>query len=255
MSSTSNTPKKRKADDVVSPEPTLSSSESVGPDFNVLSEIPRLFLMDFQSSDETIVTEALIRVASLCSAHPEKEQKRSEVFNTGGHLAIIAVMKKWHDFPDIQVAACKAIANAACGVQSQFRESAAKVGALVAIPWAMKSYPENEELQLFACGALMNLFVANDNAVQFIKLEGSLGLLFAALECFPDNRILQKYGVAAVFHACGNEELRAPIVKAGGIELLGKACRVFVDDSNEIEKSIRIFAGGALKKLMTVIPG
>ena len=61
---------------------------------------------------------------------------------------------------------------------------------------------------------------------------------------------VQKYACCALKNLSAHEELREPIVDAGGLEVLGAAIRIHKDGSNEDDKYIQIRARAALKQLV-----
>lgn len=234
----------------VSAEPSeVKSAAEADGDNSELSPIQKILLIDLMSNDQAVVEQGLTKLADLCyELANNKEANRDTVLKAGGHLGIVAAMRKWRHVRRIQSEGCRSLQNAA--MSQSFREATSEVRALEAVLWAIKNYPNDSSVQGLGCGALAGLCCLKQNATHFVNVLKGTPLIIAAMQTFQDNAAVQKWACWALSSLAAREELRKPLIEAGARRALANAIDTHQDESKDFVKDLQKKGREALRYLV-----
>jgi hypothetical protein len=225
-----------------------ANGDSFGNKFNntLLLPIPHIIAVDIWSDQKDIVRQALRNLAESSTVIERKQ----EILDCGGHLAIIITMKKWSTSPDVVVDACNALEKAA-RFASFFADAVVRIGGLEVILYFLKEYHNDERVQAYGCSALCALSWSQQNAETFVfKLQG-INAFQDAMTLFPYSTQLLQNACWFFHHVSAWPEFRAPAVSAGVLGSLSNAIETYTSDANE-DKIIQLNAREALKRLVSI---
>lgn len=222
----------------------------VPPEISTLSPIQKHLRFDLWSDDKNLVEQALKQLADSCqSSNQNCHENRATVQQEGGASIIVGVMRKWYSVSGIQAEGCRAVSNTGLG-NKDFKKSAKEAGALEAIISAMKNYPSNPVVQTLGCVALANMCNIKENAELVVNQLKGLELIIVSTKNFPNDALVQLVASLVLLILSSWEELRAPIIAAGGRQALQDAIETHTDESKENVKDVQNRARLALKRLM-----
>jgi hypothetical protein len=217
-----------------------------------LEQIPRLLLVDIWVDDADVVIEALDDLADLCvsdedDSEEEKEaarKHRQDILNSGGHLAIVRVMRQWYFHAKVLTCCANVLVNASHCQAEEFLGNAVHLGTIKLLLTAMKNFPLDSTLQRYCLGALGNLSSAcKENAKNLTDLGGA-GVIVTALRTFPYNRDIQLWASWSLEEIGQYEDCRLAVAKAGGLKALASVMEFF-DHDEELQSQ----ANDAMLKL------
>lgn len=218
------------------------------PNDSRLSFLPKLLAIDLWSESSSDVQAALQQFAGLCA----REQNIADILKHGGHLSLTVILRKWPASSIIQNAGLAALYKAAESLE--FSTAVVQLGALDLVIVAMKNHAANAEVLVAGCGALLNLTVSAAHAkILVFELQG-IQTICEACAAYPANTTLQKYALWIVQYFSYWEDFKAPIVAAGGLEILSEMVENFsassrCDGSQSVE-AIRKSALATMKRLL-----
>lgn len=223
----------------------------VPPDDAHLEEIPKLVISDLFSSKKSTVEKALQRIAHLCSIPDDNaEINRNEVYNVGGHAAIVGALKKWFGCPEIQAEGFRALHNTAIS-DGAFVNAVVKIGVIDIILLAMKNFPDHQNVQISGCGVLYALcYKGTPITEKFVKDYNGMKAIVKSMKRFPKKSLLQKWSCGIFGIVSEIDELRPYIVEAGGLETLVTAIQIHNDDEKPYSADIQKKARLAMKRLI-----
>ncbi len=227
-------------------EPILKETENIN-EHSSDEAIAKLLLTDFWSDDKKVVLYAL-NLANISYNKDKMESKRTAINGAGGHISILAVMKKWTESAKIQAKGSQFLAD--CAWENQpFADAAVKFGALSTILQAMQKYPDHLSVQSSGCYALFSLLsnvTDRDTACSAIDVK----LVVEAMQMHPTISKLQYHGVriVSVISDCDIDA----VLEAGGLAALGAAYSRHIDYlDNEDHLNIRNCARSTMRRLLT----
>lgn len=191
------------------------------PEDSRLASIPKLLVADLWSDDETKLTTALGQMSSLCS----KPENIAEMLSLGGHMSLTLVLRKWSSSSDVQSVGLETLHKAAESLD--FCNAVVQLGALELVVVAMKNHPNTEDVLTAGCGALLNLTLPATFAKQLVFELDGIQTVARACAAFPNNVLLQKYALWLIQYMSYWDDFKAPIVKAGGLQILTKIVETF----------------------------
>lgn len=184
--------------------------------------LPKLVAVDLWSDSEIDVTTALDQLAGLCV----REENVAEILQHGGHLSQTVILRKWPASAAIQCAGLTALHKAA-EKSAPFSVAAVQLGALDLVLVAMQNHPAAEDVLTAGCAALLNLTVPAAHAkILVFELHG-IETIAAACAAFPAHVALQKYALWIIQYFSYWEDLKAPIVRQGGMQALAEMVETF----------------------------
>jgi hypothetical protein len=240
--------------------------------------IPKLITIDLWSNDPIIIVSTLEELGHLC--HPDEMnciQNRQLIHNIGGHLAYSVVMKKWNHRCDVQFRTICAI-GVTCMDYDDFCIASIQVGVLESIIIAMKNYYYDEYIQLSGCGTLvvlinnscrshssrhsspnmgnhtstsiMNVSPQHDpkNAEHLVYHLQAHIVVMNAIKTFPNNLHLQGIVCELLLSLCEFEQLKHPIVQAGGLRLLGYIVEANTKENNHTNWNTTSLSSSSMKQ-------
>ena len=236
------------------------------PDFELM---PKIVMDDLLGPNATkdSAKDALKKIYQLCSDAKEGAFNRRELYEAGGHAAIITSMTKWNECQFVQNLACMILTDI-CQENTTFCISAVKVGALQAVLSAMKKFPASEGLQEQGCQALevmcfhsqthRDRLVARSNHNKGIinnnnnNTAAATETIVAAMSSFPNCMSLQLSACRLLFALSYETSTRKLVEQAGGAIALAatmQRTRDLDDDHDQQSKEIYSFACTALSNL------
>jgi hypothetical protein len=221
------------------------------PDDSKLEEIPRLIISDLFSSKKQDVEKALQRLAHLCSIPDENaELNRAEVYNVGGHAAIIGALKKWFGSPEIQAEGFRALHNTAIS-DGAFVNAVLKIGIFEVILLAMRNFPEHQNVQISGCGVLYALcYKGQEITEKFVCDHDGIAVVVSAMKRFPKKSLLQKWACGIFGIITEIEDLCPLVVENGGLEALVTAIQNHKNENRPYSADIQKKARLAMKRLI-----
>ena len=178
--------------------PTEEEEEDV-----FLDELTLLLLEDINKKSSKEVTNALERLADLCS---QCEDACGEACHMGAPASVVAVMQKWSSNKTIQAKGLRVfIALTVGSACSKTQKSLWMVGAMEAIINAMTSFPESRSIQFFGCSAMLSLLPCGTSASgneklikwmgrRFVKEMKGVNTVISAMIHFEKDRTMQETG-------------------------------------------------------------
>lgn len=168
--------------------------------------IPEILMDDLWSTDALIVLGAIRELADIGSySDGEDDEDNDEgvrdrlwVFELGGPMIIISVMRKWNRYRKITIEGLRAMAN--LGANTGFRDAVFKHGGVEVALMAMKNFNEDEIIQRNGC-ACIRRFVWIRSRIQSSLSTASTGLraVIRAMKRFPNNLRLQQFAIGTLF--------------------------------------------------------
>ena len=201
--------------------PTLLNMQK--PDDSRLSSLVKMLVVDVWSGDLAKVISCLEEMSIICETD---ENAVTEIFDHGGHLVMIVLMRQYTNNANVQIAALTTLQKAAeCG--NVFTDAIIALGALELIIVTMMNHDNNVDVTTAGCGALLNLTVPAKHAKVFVfELHGIQAIAHVCAK-FPTKIELQKYAVWILQYFSYWENYTMQIVQQGGMQTLAKMIESF----------------------------
>eukprot|EP01116_Phalansterium_solitarium_P021126 TRINITY_DN6465_c0_g2_i1.p1 TRINITY_DN6465_c0_g2~~TRINITY_DN6465_c0_g2_i1.p1 ORF type:complete len:891 (+),score=109.72 TRINITY_DN6465_c0_g2_i1:269-2674(+) len=141
------------------------------------------------------------------------DEARHKVAGAGGIEAVVAAMKAHRDSPDVQQAACGALAAA---YSDDFRATISEAGGMDAIITALNAHRGCAAVQEAACRALAHASYGDvdDDCGGLVARAGGIEALVAALNAQPDSAAVQIMGCWALRNIAAAEGHEAKLAQA-----------------------------------------
>ena len=205
----------------VETSPTLLNMQK--PDDTRLSSLVKMLVIDAWSGDLAKVISCLDEMSIICETDTTAV---TEIFDHGGHLVMIVLMRQYTNNARVQIAALTTLQKAAeCG--NVFTDAIIALGALELIIVTMMNHDNNVDVTTAGCGALLNLTVPAKHAKVFVfELHGIQAIAHVCAK-FPTKIELQKYAVWILQYFSYWENYTMQIVQQGGMQTLAKMIESF----------------------------
>jgi hypothetical protein len=210
-----------------------------------LQVIPKIVAVDIWSESINNVTKGLQQLAEIAMIG----QGQKDILASGGHLAIVVVMKRWSNSSDVVIEACNALEKAS-RFTSQFAEAAVNVGALEVILYYMSVYSNDERVQAYGCSALCALAWSRPAAELFVFQLNGIKTFYQAMTTFPYCTLLMQNACRYFNHLSMWEDYREPVVVAGILGAISRAIETYTSEEND-EKIIQLNAREAVQRLVS----
>jgi hypothetical protein len=193
------------------------------PDDTRLSSLVKLLVVDAWSNVIAKTISCLEEMTALCESD---ENAVTEMFQHGGHLVVIVLMRRYSDNAKVQIAALLTLQKAA-ECRNEFTDAIIALGALELIIVTMKNHDDNEDVVTAGCGALLNLTLPAKHANVFVfELHGIQTIAHVSAK-FPTKIALQKYVLWMLQYFSYWENYKIQIVQQGGMQTLAKMIESF----------------------------
>jgi hypothetical protein len=107
----------------------------------------------------------------------------------------------------------------------------------------MKNFAFDEDLVCAGCGALLNLTLPVVDAKVFVFELNGIQAIASACASFPTNVLLQKYALWMIQYFSYWDDFRAPIIQAGGMQVLAKMIETFsANHDNNVKNTAAVDA-------------
>ena len=207
--------------DAVSTSPEFVSLKA--PDDARLSSIVKLLVIDAWSTDIDTVKSCLDQMTTLCETD---ENAATEMFQHGGHLVVLVLMRQHCANASVQIAALMTLQKAA-ECRNEFTDAIIALGALELIIATMKNHDRNEYVVTAGCGALLNLTLPAKHAKVFVFELFGIQLISHVSSNFPTKIALQKYVLWMLQYFSYWDNYKIQIVQQGGMQTLAKMIESF----------------------------
>jgi hypothetical protein len=179
---------------------------------------------DLTRENERTVAAALHALADYC--HTEKSQNaianQQVIFQNGGHLAILQVLRRYFDTAEVQVYGICAIMNLTSG-SGQGKNLFVRIGGIETILTSMKSNLSDAIVQRRGCGALSNIILDSEANAVLLDQDDGIPTIVAAMRTFPDDARVQFYACRVLYKLCSWRECEAHILAARGVSAIAEA--------------------------------
>lgn len=215
---------------------THGSNSSPLVDKDVLKLIHRLVNTDLniqqQHMDKRTVYMALWELADLC-IDANNGNTRRQIFQSGGHVATIQIMKRFMDNASIQIEACRVLLNLSYR-QPKIQQTIVELGGLVMILTAMLIHKDHDIVQLHGVSALVNL-IANHRENSVLLSQEVSGLETIArnmMQADSNLPVLQRSGCRAFWNLCQWVECKQRVLNSGGVVAVSEALQNYPNQSD-----------------------
>jgi hypothetical protein len=203
--------------------------------------IPELFMDHLWSNDASIVFGALRELADIGSNNLDEEGEedyeksmtdRLWVFELGGPLMIISVLRKWNRYRKITIEGLRVMAN--LSANTGFRDSVFAYGGIEVTLLAMKNFKHDEFVQRNGCACIRRFCLdKKQNSVELVSDFSAQKFLIRAMDRFPNNLRLNQFAISSLFDFCALEQLRYPLVANGCIAPLRSIVERYCDSAEK----------------------
>ena len=227
--------------------PKTEKTTGLMPDETRLTSLVKLLVVDAWSNDTKKVTSCLEEMRVLCETD---ENAVTEMFQHGGHLVVIVLMRRHFDIVGVQIAALLTLQKAA-ECRNEFTDAIIALGALELIIATIKNHDDNEDVVTAGCGALLNLTLPAKHAKVFVfELHGIQTIAHVSIK-FPSKIALQKYVLWMIQYFSYWENYKIQIVQQGGMQTLAKMIESFSSMiNNDMENNANINNKAAIESIV-----
>lgn len=213
--------------------------------FQVLVHIPhspyirwdRVAAIFRSSNSENVLTWAIQLFLSV--SINAKELKKT-LFNEGCVPRVLEVMKLFPENEKLQEVACFLLSYLSFDSE-EITECITEHSGILLVTEAMKKFFTNESLLMSACAALSGLSFHNKDGQDEILQHGGVRLILDAMRSGKAAR-LQENGCLAIGTMCWNNELKAEVVRLGGIKVLTKTLEDHFTNAAVVKNAFRALA-------------
>ncbi|KAG8341124.1 hypothetical protein TRVL_08047 [Trypanosoma vivax] len=173
----------------------------------------------FKSTEsENLVLEIIY---FLCSVAMKVKVQKQHIDSTGCVSRVLEVMQKYPTNSSVQEYACSLLSY--LSFDSEAITSTITDGdGIVLVLKAMQNFPSNENLLVAACAALSGLTFNNVQGQRVIVAEKGVACILDAMR-FGKSARLQENGCLALGTMCWNSDLKADVVRLGGVHMIMRA--------------------------------
>ncbi|EPY31792.1 hypothetical protein STCU_03233, partial [Strigomonas culicis] len=192
----------------------------------VFSNVPRSQYIDwncisslFTNTDsERVVLECIHFLVSVATNAKDMKPK---IYSTGCVPRVLEMMRLYENNSAIQEEACGLLSYLSFDSET-ITTNITDSGGILLILNAMRKFPRNEELLMAACAALSGITFNNQAGQQVMVDNEGVGLILNAMRHGTKAR-LQENGCLAIGTMCWNSDLKADVVRLGGVKVIMKA--------------------------------
>lgn len=192
----------------------------------VFSNLPRSQYIEWRSisslfnntQSELVVLEC---IHFLSGVAVNVKDMKAMIHSMGCIPRVLEMMRKYSDNAVIQEEACSLLSYLSFDSEV-ITASITESGGLLLVLGAMRAYPTNEDLLMAACAALSGLTFNNQSGQQVIVDNDGVALIIDAMQRGKKAR-LQENGCLAIGTMCWNSDLKADVVRLGGVRIIMRA--------------------------------
>ncbi|KPA83071.1 hypothetical protein ABB37_02787 [Leptomonas pyrrhocoris] len=211
----------------------------------VFSNLPRSQFIDWDcvsslfgnTKSELVVLEC---IHFLCSVAINVKEMKTRIYSTGCVPRVLEMMRTYQSNAAIQEEVCSLLSYLSFDSET-ITASITESGGLLLVLNAMRKFSGNEDLLMSACAALSGLTFNNQTGQQVIVDNGGVALILDAMRHGKKAR-LQENGCLAIGTMCWNSDLKADVVRLGGVHVIMKALEEHYTSSGLVKNACRALA-------------
>nr|CCC90947.1 conserved hypothetical protein [Trypanosoma congolense IL3000] len=192
----------------------------------------------FRATESEVVLLEVIHF--LCSVAINVKALKQLIHSTGCVHRVLEVMRKYPGSPLIQGYACSLLSYLSFDsetITTHITES----GGILLVLKAMENFPESEDLLVSACAALSGLTFNNVKGQEVVVQNRGVALILQAMRHGKSAR-LQDNGCLALGTMCWNSDLKADVIRLGGVQMIMKALEAHYTSSGLVKNACRALA-------------
>ena len=165
-----------------------------------LDELTLILMEDVNNESSKDVTDALERLANLCS---QSDEVCREACHMGAPASVVSAMRKWSSNKVVQGKGFRVLIAITLGSTSgKTQKTLWMAGSMEVVIEAMKSFPESRSIQFIGCNAILSLLPCGDNnkklskwiGRRFIKEMNGIKTVVSAMIQFEVDEQIQETG-------------------------------------------------------------
>lgn len=211
----------------------------------IFSNLPRSQFIDWDcvsslfsnTKSELVVLEC---IHFLCGVAINVKEMKTKIYTTGCVPRVLEMMRVYQNNAAIQEEVCSLLSYLSFDSET-ITASITESGGLVLVLNAMRKFPGNEDLLMSACAALSGLTFNNQAGQQVIVDNGGVALILDSMRRGKKAR-LQENGCLAIGTMCWNSDLKADVVRLGGVQVIMKALEEHYMSSGLVKNACRALA-------------
>lgn len=211
----------------------------------VFSNLPRSRYIDWDcvsslfnnTKSELVVFEC---IHFLCSVAINVKEMKAKIYTTGCVPRVLEMMRVYQGNAAIQEEVCSLLSYLSFDSET-ITASITESGGLLLVLNAMRKFPNNEDLLMSACAALSGLTFNNQTGQQVIVDNGGVALILDSMRRGKKAR-LQENGCLSIGTMCWNSDLKADVVRLGGVQVIMKALEEHYTSSGLVKNACRALA-------------
>ncbi|GET90680.1 hypothetical protein, conserved [Leishmania tarentolae] len=211
----------------------------------VFSNLPRSQYIDWNcvsslfnnTKSELVVFEC---IHFLCGVSINVKEMKGKIYTTGCVPRLLEMMRVYQGNAAIQEEVCSLLSYLSFDSET-ITASITESGGLLLVLNAMRKFPDNEDLLMSACAALSGLTFNNQTGQQVIVNNGGVALILDSMRRGKKAR-LQENGCLAIGTMCWNSDLKADVVRLGGVQVIMKALEEHYTSSGVVKNACRALA-------------
>ncbi|KAG5498588.1 hypothetical protein JKF63_02874 [Porcisia hertigi] len=211
----------------------------------VFSNLPRSHYIDwdcvsslFNNTKSELVVHECIHF--LCGVAINVKEMKMKIYTTGCVSRVLEMMRMYQRNAAIQEEVCSLLSYLSFDSET-ITASITDSGGLLLVLGAMRKFPDNEDLLMSACAALSGLTFNNQAGQQIVVDNGGVALILDSMRRGKKAR-LQENGCLAIGTMCWNSNLKADVVRLGGVQVIMKALDEHYTSSGLVKNACRALA-------------
>ncbi|KAH9580032.1 hypothetical protein LSM04_006730 [Trypanosoma melophagium] len=212
---------------------------------HVFSNLPTSTYIDWDIITKLFKTTeseatALEAIHFLCSVAMNVKVQKQLIYSTGCVNRVLEILRKYPLNAAIQENACSLLSYLSFDSETITTNITEADGILLVLE-AMRNFPDNEDLLVSACAALSGLTFNNLQGQKVIVEEKGVARILDAMRRGKSAR-LQENGCLAIGTMCWNSDLKADVVRLGGVEMIMDALQNHYTSPGLVKNACRALA-------------
>ncbi|AAZ11783.1 uncharacterized protein TEOVI_000635000 [Trypanosoma equiperdum] len=189
------------------------------------------------TESEAVAIEA---IHFLCSVAMSVKTLKQLIHTTGCVQRVLEVMRKYAGNASIQEYACSLLSYLSFDSET-ITSFITDANGIILVLAAMRNFPESEDLLVSACAALSGLTFNNLKGQEVIVSEKGVALILEAMGRGKSAR-LQDNGCLALGTMCWNSDLKADVIRYGGVQMIMRALAAHYTNAGLVKNACRALA-------------
>ncbi|KAG5472299.1 hypothetical protein LSCM1_03698 [Leishmania martiniquensis] len=211
----------------------------------VFSNIPRSRYIDWDcvsslfnnTRSELVILECIHFLRSVAINMKEIKER---IYTTGCVPRLLETMRVYKENTSIQEEACSLLSYLSFD-SAMITGSITRSGGVLLVLEAMRRFHNNEDILIAACAALSGLTFNNQAGQQVVSDNDGVTLILGSMHRGKKAR-LQENGCLAIGTICWNSDLKADVVRKGGVRLIMRALEEHYTSPGLVKNACRALA-------------